>query len=105
MSLNPVHFAKEVIENFLNYQLTAFPITDADLARQAREMLKKPLGQSPLIKGPYVSLSKSFKTGADLRALAQAGTVHPALPGLSDHSILFAHQSKALTEIQAGRHS
>lgn len=104
MSLNPVHFAKEVIENFLNYQLTAFPITDADLARQAREMLKKPLGQSPLIKGPYVSLSKSFKTGADLRALAQAGTVHPALPGLSDHSILFAHQSKALTEIQAGRH-
>ena len=101
---NPVRFAQEVIENFLNYQLTAFPITDADLARQAREMLKRPLGQSPLIKGLYVSLSKSFSIGGDLRELAQRGKVHAALPGLTDYPILFTHQAKTLQAIQGGFH-
>ncbi|MGD0088494.1 MAG: DEAD/DEAH box helicase [Planctomycetota bacterium] len=104
MALNPVRFAQEVIEGFLNYQLTAFPITDADLAKQAREMLKRPLGNSPLIKGPYISLSKSFKMGADLRKLAATGQVHPALPGLTDYPVLFAHQDKTLQAIQFGNH-
>lgn len=50
MTINPIQFAYEVNEQFLKYQLTAFPLSDADLAEQAKKMLTK--HPSPLIKGP-----------------------------------------------------
>jgi DEAD/DEAH box helicase len=103
-TMNPVQFASQVNEQFLDYQLTAFPLTDPDLAGQARMMLRGMLGRSPLIQGPYVSLSKSFQQGRDLRELAREGIVHPALPGLAPYPALFAHQYKTLKEVSAGRH-
>ncbi len=65
-TINPIHFASQVNKQFLDYQLTAFPLTDPDLAAQARAMLRGMLGRSPLIQGPYVSLSKAFLHGRDL---------------------------------------
>jgi ATP-dependent helicase YprA (DUF1998 family) len=103
-TINPIQFAGQVNTEFLDYQLTAFPLTDPDLAAQARAMLRGILGRSPLIQGPYISLSKSFRLGADLRELAQAGIVHPALPGLAPYPILFAHQDETLRQVQAGHH-
>ena len=35
MAINPIAFARAVNEQFLRYQLTAFPLTDEKLARQA----------------------------------------------------------------------
>lgn len=104
MALNPIKFSNEVNSQFLNYQLTAFPLTDPDLASQARTLLRGKLGQSPLFRGPYVSLSKSFKLGRDLEDLASSGLVHPALPGLTEFPVLFAHQDAALAAVKDGKH-
>lgn len=103
-TMNPIQFASQVNEQFLDYQLTAFPLTDPDLATQARAMLRGMLGRSPLIQGPYVSLSKSFQQGRDLREMAREGIVHPALPGLAPYPALFAHQYETLRQVQAGKH-
>ena len=37
MAINPIAFAHTVNEQFLRYQLTAFPLADEPLARQAEE--------------------------------------------------------------------
>ncbi|MFW6118828.1 MAG: DEAD/DEAH box helicase [Planctomycetota bacterium] len=104
MPINPIKFASRVNEQFLNYQLTAFPLTDPNLAEQARELLKGGSGASPLFRGPYVSLSKSYRTAEDLRDLARDGVVHPALPGLTEHPVMFSHQSETLQAIRNGKH-
>jgi ATP-dependent helicase YprA (DUF1998 family) len=104
-TINPIQFASQVNKQFLDYQLTAFPLTDSDLAAQARANLNTGLGHSPLIHGPYVSLSKSFQQGHDLRDMARQDIVHPVLPGLAPYPMLFAHQHEALQQIQAGNHT
>src|SRR5216683_1913346 len=103
-TINPIQFASQVNTQFLDYQLTAFPLTDPDLAEQARAMLRGILGRSPLIQGPYISLSKPFRQERDLRELAKAGIVHPALPGLAPYPTLFAHQDETLQQVNAGKH-
>jgi len=104
MAINPIRFAQKVNEQFLNYQLTASPITDPDLGRQVRETLKGiSVSGSPLIKGPYVSLSKSFLfSDKDLHRLAADEKVHPALPGIASFPTLFAHQAETLTAVKEG---
>lgn len=105
MALNPVTFAAEVNENFIRYQLTTFPLADERLERQMREQLEgRGMAGCPLFKGPYVSLEKAFKRARTLQELADEGLVHPALPGLSPHPQLFAHQERVLEAVQAGRH-
>jgi ATP-dependent helicase YprA (DUF1998 family) len=103
-TINPIQFASQVNTQFLDYQLTAFPLTDPDLAEQARAMLRGILGRSPLIQGPYISLSKPFRQGRDLRDLAKSGIVHPALPGLAPYPTLFAHQDETLEQVNLGKH-
>jgi len=41
MAINPIAFARAVNEQFLRYQLTAFPLADEALARQAEESIRK----------------------------------------------------------------
>ena len=106
MALNPIRFAQIVNEQFLNYQLTASPITDPDLGRQVRDTLKgTAISGSPLIKGPYVSLSKSFLFAEkDLHQMAADEKIHPALPGIATYSSLFAHQAETLIAVKSGNH-
>src|SRR5881394_3272215 len=104
MALNPIRFTAAVNDQFLKYQFTTFPLTDPDLADQARKLLRGPGDSSPLFKGPYVSLSKSFKLGRNLEELAEAGIVHPALPGLTEYTTMFAHQDATLREAMDGNH-
>jgi len=74
------------------------------MAEQARKLLKGGVDYQPLIKGPYVSVSRSFKWGRNLKDLAADGLVHPALPGLAEYPQMFEHQDKALREIKNGNH-
>ncbi|MEM4729071.1 MAG: DEAD/DEAH box helicase [Thermoplasmata archaeon] len=104
MTINPIAFAEEVNRQFLRYQLTAFPLSDPDLARQARQMLTGPEGDSRLVKGPYISLARSFAEGERLEELARRGLLHPAVAGIADHPRMFAHQQAAFETIKAGRH-
>ena len=73
MTINPIQFAYEVNEQFLRYQLTAFPLADPTLSEQAKKMLKGP-HSSPLIKGPYISLTRSHKLGKNIQELIQERT-------------------------------
>lgn len=101
MALNPVRFTGQVAEEFRRYQLTA----DPRLAEQAKALLGAgPYAQSPLTKGPYVSLARAFQEGAPLQSLVDEGLVHPALPGVAEFPGLFAHQDETLRSALAGRH-
>lgn len=103
MSINPIMFAREVNKQFLRYQMTAFPLTDPDMNAQARKMLGDE-SSSQLVKGPYISLSRTFADGPSLRELADAGRLHPVLASKSPYPRLFAHQEKALEALEKERH-
>jgi ATP-dependent helicase YprA (DUF1998 family) len=105
MALNPIQFSRQVIDEFRRYQLTAFPIADPRLAAQASELLGAgAFRDSPLTKGPYVSLARGFREGATLDALVDEGLVHRALPGVAEFPSLFAHQEETLRAALAGKH-
>ena len=98
-NINPIKFTKDVNNNFLNYQLTAFPFTDNDLSNQAKDLIKGRIGESPMIKGPYISLSKSFQDGKSIKKLINDGQANPALEGIAPFPILFKHQERAYDAI------
>lgn len=104
MTINPIAFAQDVNRQFLRYQLTAFPLSDPDMARQAKEMLTGESADSQLVKGPYVSLSRSFRQGKSLKKLVEEGRLHPAVAGIAEHPVMFAHQEAAFNAVTAGHH-
>jgi hypothetical protein len=60
MAINPIAFARAVNEHFLRYQLTAFPLADEALARQAEGSIRGGGARpTPLIKGPCLSLANN----------------------------------------------
>lgn len=105
MSINPILFSHQVNEQFRRWQLTAFPLTDTDLHAQVRHMLMgSKTGASPLVKGPYVSLSRSFRQGAEVAELVAEGHAHPKLIKIAEYPRLFAHQEEAFRAARHGRH-
>ena len=74
MALNPIVFTEKVVRSFLRYQLTAYPFADDRLLRQMRSLLSlDETRQSPLLKGPYVSVSRPFRRGAAVDDLIAEG--------------------------------
>src|SRR6266436_7360 len=81
MPINPVQFAHGVCDEFLRYLFSAFPLSDPELADQARKLLERPSSLDiPLVQGPFVSLSDAFAKGELVQKLADQGmakqTVH-----------------------------
>jgi hypothetical protein len=108
MSLNPVQFGSDVVEQFGRYLRTTFPLADQDLARQFAEGLGMgPGARETLAQGPYVHLSRPFVLGprlADMAAEPDLG-MHPALPGIfSRFETIYRHQERAYRAANAGRH-
>ena len=59
MAMNPVVFTEKVVRSFLRYQLTAYPFADERLHGQMRRLLSlDETRHSPLMKGPFISLSR-----------------------------------------------
>ena len=53
MSLNPVQFGTEVIDQFRRYLMTTFPIADPEMEKQVRQNLRHEVGGERIIaKGP-----------------------------------------------------
>lgn len=78
MALNPLTFTEKVVGDFLKYQLTAYPFTDPKLNEQMRALLSlAATRETPLLKGPYISLSRAFRTGSSVTTLVEEGTLHP----------------------------
>ena len=64
MTLNPIQFGTEVIDQFGRYLRTTFPIADQEMEAQVRDHLKHDVGGERLIaKGPYVYLTRPFAQG------------------------------------------
>ncbi|MBN1888258.1 MAG: DEAD/DEAH box helicase [Thermoflexales bacterium] len=108
MSLNPVQFGKQVIDQFGRYLRTTFPIADERLSAQVADALRHKIAGEPLLyRGPYVYLNRPFEPGpalADLVAEPSLG-LHPALKSVFGYNTLHKHQELALRAILAGRHT
>ena len=106
MALNPVVFTEKVLQSFLRYQLRAYPFADPRLHGQMRELLSlDEARESPLLQGPFVSLSRPFSSGAAVADLAAEGLLHQHLEQRipDDISQLYRHQEKAIRAIVGGR--
>ena len=106
MALNPVVYTEKVVESFLRYQLTAYPFAAPHLHQQMRKLLSlDETRQSPLLQGPFVSLSRPFRQGAQLADLVQEGMLHPHLADRIPAEVkrLYAHQEQAIRSVVAGR--
>jgi hypothetical protein len=105
MPLNPIQFAHNVCHEFLRYLFSAFPLSDPDLAGQARKLLDRPNPLDiPLVRGPYVSLSEAFAQGQPVQGLADGGILHAAMPGLIGYSNMWVHQQKVFEAVRRGEH-
>lgn len=108
MSLNPVQFGTEVIDQFGRWLLTTFPIADRNLEAQVKEQLRHDVGGERLIaKGPYVYLNRAFEKGPSVSALiGERGLgLHPALSGVFPFDSVHKHQELALRHVKAGKHT
>lgn len=106
MAINPIIFTERVVSSFLKYQLTAYPFADEHLHQQMRTLLSlDDTRDTPLLKGPYISLSRSFRQGAAVDDLATEGLFHPHMrqrvPAGITH--VYGHQEQAIRAIQDGK--
>jgi ATP-dependent helicase YprA (DUF1998 family) len=106
MALNPIVFTEKVVRSFLRYQLTAYPFADARLYTQMRRLLSlDETRQSPLLKGPYISLSRPFRQGAAVEEMVREGIFHPHMRQRIPAEItrIYGHQEEASRAIHSGR--
>ncbi len=104
VAINPVSFTEKVVGDFLRYQVTTYAFADPVLHAQLRELLSlERTRQTPLLKGPYVSLSRSFRMGASVAGLVGEGLLHPFMENLIPYQYLYGHQEKAIRAIRAGK--
>ena len=103
MALNPIVFTKKIIDSFLKYQLTAYPFEDPRLNSQMKELLSGGVTRkTPLLQGPFVSLSQTFRQGCPVKELCDAGVLHPHLQELVPYPCVYGHQEKAIRSVHAG---
>lgn len=101
--LNPISYTERIVRDFLRYQLTTYPFADQRLHRQMRRLLNlEETRSTPLLRGPYISLSRAFRDGRSVAELAAEGVLHPVMPNLALFPGLRAHQEQAIREILAG---
>lgn len=105
MPINPVQFAHGVCDEFMRYLFSAFPLSDPELAEQAKKLLERPSSLDiPLVKGPFVSLSESFAKGETIQKLASDGILHPVMPGLIGYPTMYLHQQQVFESVRTGHH-
>lgn len=101
--LNPITYTEQVVSDFLRYQLSTYAFADESLYRQMRELLNlEHTRNTPLLKGPFISLSRTFRQGASLEQLVSEGVLHPHIRQLSPYPSAYLHQEEAFRAIHAG---
>lgn len=102
--LNPITYTEQVVGDFLRYQLTTYPFADDNLHAQMRRLLNlEETRNTPLLKGPYISLSQAFEQGATVKELVERGILHPHLANLTSYTHVYGHQQKAFEAVHAGK--
>src|SRR5208282_952443 len=106
MPINPVHFAHGVCDEFLRYLFSAFPLSDPDLAAQAKKLLEGPSSLDiPLVQGPFLSLSEAFAKGDSVQGMADKGILHAAMPGLIGYPSMWRHQQQVFEAVRKLLHA
>ena len=104
MAVNPIAFTERVVDDFLHYQLSTYPLADPGLAEQLRALLKlEETRKTPLRRGPFVSLSRPFKPGALVAELVADGVFHPQMQVVVPYERLRKHQEQAIRAVHEGR--
>jgi len=106
VALNPIVYTEKIVRSFLKYQLTAYPFADRRLHEQMRDLLSMGrVRRTPLLKGPYISLSRSFKQGPSIADLVSEDIFHQHMPHIVGTRVgnLYGHQGKAIRAIHAGK--
>jgi ATP-dependent helicase YprA (DUF1998 family)/rubrerythrin len=106
MALNPISFTDKIVGSFLRYQLTSYPFADRRLDTQMRNLLSLAKTRAtPLLNGPYLTLSRPFNEGCTVQKLIDDGVLHPAvrtrIPDAIQH--VYLHQEEAIRSIMSGR--
>lgn len=103
--LNPILYTEKVLADFLRYQLTRYAFAERDLYAQMRSLLNlEETRHSPLLKGPYISLSRGFRRGPSVEALVKDGVLHSHMRNvLAGWSHVYGHQERAFRHIAKGR--
>ncbi len=102
--LNPITYSERVVSDFLRYQLTTYPFADERLHEQMRTLLNLEVTRAtPLMRGPYISLSRAFRAGARVSELVREGLLHPHLQALAPHPHVYGHQEAAIRAIHQRR--
>ena len=98
MALNPIVYTEKIVRSFLKYQHSAYPFADPDLNEQMRQQLSlDSIRRTPLLKGPYISLSRGFREGAIVAELGAEGVFHPHMPHLLSAYVnrVYGHRERA----------
>ena len=78
MAINPIVYTDKIVRSFLKYQLTTYPFADPRLYDQMRRQLRlETIRRTPLLRGPYISLSQGFRQGAAVDDLIADRVLHP----------------------------
>lgn len=102
--LNPIVYTEKIVSDFLKYQVTTYPFADKNLYDQMRQLLKlEETRRTPLFKGPYISLSRSFRQGASIDNLVSQNILHPHLKKIAAYPHVYGHQETAIKEIVNGK--
>ncbi len=104
MPLNPIAFTDRVVRSFLRYQLTAYPFADPGLDQQMRELLSLTKTRAtPLLKGPYLTLSRPFEQGCSVQQLIGENLLHPLLKERlpAGFQNVYRHQEQAIRAVHA----
>lgn len=106
MAINPISYTEKIVRSFLKYQLSAYPFSDARLHAQMRDLLSiDKVRRTPLLRGPYISLSRGFREGASIDQLIADGVFHShmrqIIPAGIDH--VYGHQERAMRAVHEGR--
>lgn len=104
MVLNPITFTEKVVGDFLRYQATAYRFADPRLHEQMRHLLSLDETRgTPLLQGPYVSLSRAFRMGESVMRLVEERVLHPFMRNLIPYEALWGHQVRAIRAIANGQ--
>lgn len=106
MAINPIVYTDKIVRSFLKYQLTTYPLADPRLYDQMRKELRlEHIRKTPLLRGPYISLSQGFRQGAAIDALIADRVLHPHMRQIIPPAIthLYGHQEKAIRAVHDGK--
>ena len=105
MPINPVQFAHSVCDEFLRYLFSAFPLSDPNSpSRPASCWNGHRRSTFPWSKGRSSRSRKRLPRGEPVQEMADAGILHPVMPGLIGYPTMYLHQQQVFEAVKAGQH-